>query len=85
MSLRYEWDDDKARANLKQHKVGFATIFSDDDHSLDEIREIIIGYSVRNRLVLVSFTERGPDSLRIISARVATRNERKSHEESKEN
>jgi uncharacterized protein len=95
MSVTFEWDDDKAKANLKKHKVGFdeastvfadhlAKIFSDNEHSADEIREIIVGHSVLNRLLLVSFTERGRDVIRIISARVATRNERKSHEENKE-
>ena len=56
MSVRFEWDDDKAKANLKKHKVGFdeastvfadhlAKIFSDDEHSAEEIREIIVGHS----------------------------------------
>jgi hypothetical protein len=95
MSVRFEWDDDKAKSNLKKHKVGFgeassvfadrlAKIFSDDKHSAEEVREIIIGHSSQNRLLLVSFTERGRDVIRIISARVATRNERKCHEENKE-
>ena len=96
MSVRFEWDDDKAKANLKKHKVSFdeactvfgdplAKIFGDDQHSAGELREIIVGDSLPRRLLLVSFTERGRDVIRIISARVATRNERKSHEESKAN
>ena len=96
MSVRFEWDDDKAKSSLKKHKVSFdeastvfgdplAKIFSDDQHSSEEIREIIVGDSASGRLLLVSFTERGRDVIRIISARVATRNERKSHEESKAN
>ena len=96
MSVRFEWDDDKAKANLKKHKVSFdeactvfgdalAKIFGDDQHSAGELREIIVGDSLPGRLLLVSFTERGRDVIRIISARVATRNERKSHEESKDN
>jgi uncharacterized protein len=95
MSVRFEWDDDKAKTNLKKHKVSFdeastvfgdplAKIFSDDKHSLEEIREIIVGHSILERLLLVSFTERGRDVVRIISARVATRNERKSYEENKD-
>jgi uncharacterized DUF497 family protein len=94
MSVRFEWDDDKAARNLTKHRVGFdearsvfsdrlAKIFSDDGHSTEEIREIIVGYSILNRLLLVSFTERGRNVIRIISARVATRKERKSHEENK--
>jgi uncharacterized protein len=95
MSVRFEWDDDKAKANLKKHKVSFdeastvfgdalAKIFSDEKHSSEEIREIIVGHSILDRLLLVSFTERRRDVIRIISARVATRNERKSYEENKD-
>ena len=95
MSVRFEWDDDKAKANVKKHKVSFdeassvfadplAKIFDDDEHSTEEIREIIVGHSITKRLLLVSFTERGRDVVRIISARVATRNERKSYEESED-
>jgi uncharacterized protein len=95
MSVRFEWDDDKAKANVKKHKVSFdeassvfadplAKIFDDDEHSTEEIREIIVGHSITKRLLLVSFTERGRDVVRIISARVATRNERKAHEENED-
>lgn len=95
MPVVFEWDDDKARSNLKKHQVGFeeastvfgdplAKIFSDDQHSDREVREIIIGHSTSARLLLVSFTERGRDLIRIISARVATRHERKVHEENKD-
>jgi uncharacterized DUF497 family protein len=95
MSVRFEWDDDKAKANVKKHKVSFdeassvfadplAKIFDDDEHSTEEIREIIVGHSITKRLLLVSFTERGRDVVRIISARVATRNERKAYEESED-
>ena len=48
--------------------IHLAKIFSDDEHSAEEIREIIIGYSNLNRLLFVSFTERGRDAVRIISA-----------------
>ena len=58
-----------------------ARIFDDPDHSLREPREIILGFSSKERLLLVSFTERH-DRIRIISARVATPRERKAHEES---
>ena len=54
-----------------------AAIFDDDEHSQDECRELIIGQSMAGRLLLVSFTERGKLMVRIISARKATRNERK--------
>jgi uncharacterized protein len=95
MAARFQWDDDKAKVNLKKHKVDFdeastvfgdhlAKIFSDEEHSGEEVREIIVGHSILNRLLLVSFTERAPDFVRIISARVATRSERKSYEENKD-
>jgi uncharacterized protein len=87
----FEWDDGKAQPNLQKHGVSFqeaatifadplAAIFADPDHSTDETREIIVGLSERNRLLVVSFTERDKN-IRIISARVATPRERKKHEE----
>ena len=94
MAVTFEWDSAKANVNLKKHKVSFdeastvfgdplAKIFFDEDHSTQENRELIIGHSENNRLVLVSFTERRADVVRIISARIATKNERKAYEESK--
>lgn len=91
MSLRFEWDPKKAKANLAKHAVLFeeavtvfgnprARIFDDEEHSIDERRELIIGHSHKQRLILVSFT--GPeDKIRLISAREATRHERKDYEE----
>ena len=58
-----------------------AIIFDDEEYSRDEIREIVIGHSMLRRLMLVSFTERGHDLVRIISARQATTRERKDYEE----
>jgi uncharacterized DUF497 family protein len=92
MSLRFEWDKKKAAANLKKHKVSFdeattvfddplAYIFDDEDHSEDEHREIIIGHSILQRVLLVSFTERVEDLIRILSARLATKREQKDYEE----
>jgi len=92
MSVVFEWDPRKARANLRKHGIGFseavsvfvdplARIFLDEDHSSEEQREIIIGYSVARRLLLVSFTERVKDRVRIISARRATRGEQGDYEE----
>jgi uncharacterized DUF497 family protein len=91
MSPRFTWDHDKAAANQKKHGVSFAeaqtvfdnplaVIFADEAHSDSEAREIIIGHSARNRLLLVCFTER-TDSVRIISARRATAKERSDYEE----
>jgi len=92
MGLDFEWDADKAASNLAKHKVGFdeastvfhdplARIFADEGHSAEETREIIVGHSLAGRLLLVCFTERGRDLVRIISARIATRKERKAYEE----
>ena len=57
-----------------------AVIFDDQVHSTNERREIIIGHSQRNQLLLVAFTERS-SSIRIISARLATRKEREDYEQ----
>ena len=92
MSVRFEWDSKKALANLRKHNVSFveactvfddplAAIFDDEGHSLGESREIIIGHSANERLLLVCFTERTNDVIRVFSARPATRKERKDYEE----
>jgi uncharacterized DUF497 family protein len=91
MSLRFEWDPTKAEANLAKHEISFeeamtvfadplARIFPDEEHSVDELREIIIGHSARRQLILVNFTSID-DRVRIFSARKATRRERKDYEE----
>ena len=91
MALEFEWDPVKAELNLKEHGVSFdeaTTIFrdtlsitiSDPDHSDYEDRFIDIGMSHRMHLLVVSYTER-KDNIRIISARRATRAERKNYEE----
>ncbi len=90
--VQYLWNADKAALNLKKHRVGFeeavtvfndsqARIIYDEDHSEDETREIIIGYSSQNRLLFVSYHEREPEVIRIISARLATRKEHQQYEE----
>lgn len=89
--LKFEWNNNKARLNLKQHNVTFdeastvfynplAKIFDDSRHSLSEVREIIIGNSIRGRLLFVAFTKR-KNSIRIFSARNVTKRERKEYEE----
>ena len=91
MALEFEWDPVKAKLNLKEHGVSFdeaTTIFrdtlsitiSDPDHSDYEDRFVDIGMSHRMQLLVVSYTER-KDKIRIISARRATRAERKNYEE----
>ncbi len=87
---QFEWDERKAVTNVRKHGVGFeeaatvfadphAVIFDDEAHSNAELRELIIGHSDRNRLLVVSFTERG-EAVRIISARRATNKERRDYE-----
>ncbi len=91
MRLSFEWDEEKAKANLKKHRVSFdeaTTVFtdsfsitiSDPDHSVDEQRYIDIGISDNGRVLVVVYTERGSD-IRIISCRKATPSERKIYEE----
>jgi uncharacterized DUF497 family protein len=91
MALTFEWDPQKAAANVRKHGITFdeaTTVFGDpfgtvtDDprHSAGERRLALLGYSQANRLLAVMFTERG-DRIRLISARTATRRERKDYEE----
>ena len=91
MSIRFRWDPNKDATNLAKHRVSFdeartvfadplARIFPDEDHSSAEQREFIVGHSRHGRLLFVFFTER-PDGVRIFSARPATRQERRDHEE----
>jgi uncharacterized DUF497 family protein len=87
----FEWDLEKAKANLGKHGVSFAeaeTVFGDPlsmnmpdpDHSEGEHRFIVMGMSDRYRLLVVSYTDRPPRT-RIVSARLTTRHERKQYEE----
>lgn len=89
--MRFEWDDQKARANIKKHGVTFGEateVFDDpnliegvdEEHSYDEARFVIIGYSAL-RMLFVVFAERHGDVIRIISARPPTPTERKLYEE----
>ena len=91
MALRFEWDKHKAHWNLRAHGVSFGeatTVFadplsitiSDPDHSMAEMRFVDLGLSHRGRLLVVSYTERG-NRIRLISARLATGNERRRYEE----
>ena len=89
--MRFEWDGDKAAANVKTHRVSFdeavtvfyvplAATFDDPDHSDGESRLVTVGYSARGRLLVVCHVERGAGT-RLISARRATVRERKRHED----
>ena len=89
--MKIEWDQRKAKVNLKKHAVPFeeaATALSDPmavtgldpDHSLYEERYITFGISQKGRLIVVSHTEEG-ETIRIISARKASRGEKELYEE----
>ncbi len=91
MNLEFEWDAKKSEANRAIHGIDFgealtvfrdplARIFEDEEHSNHERREIIIGHSVKDRLIVACFTVR-TSRIRVISARKATRLERKDYEE----
>ncbi len=89
--MRLSWDDAKAIANLARHGVSFheavtvfgdplAITYPDPDHSIGEERYITFGRSASGRLLVVAHVER-QDGLRVISARPATRRERRIYEE----
>ena len=91
--MEFEWDDDKAERNEQKHGVSFTeaeTVFGDTlaltgydpDHSDEEDRYITMGTSIEDRLLVVSHTDRG-NRIRIISARVASRKERRDYEDGK--
>ena len=89
--MDFEWDEDKADENLRKHGVSFSeamTVFADPlsltgydpEHSDDEDRYITMGESADNRLLVISHVDRGED-IRIVSAREATRAERRDYED----
>jgi uncharacterized DUF497 family protein len=94
MALTFEWEARKAAANLAKHGVSFEealTVFADpfarleddDRHSVSETRLVLLGSSSADRLLAVMFTDRGPERIRLISARQATRSERRQYEEAR--
>lgn len=89
--MEYEWDSKKTKANKRKHGVSFheaatvfgdplAITFSDPDHSIDECRYLTFAQSILDRLLVVSHAD-SEDKIRIISARLMTRQERKIYEE----
>jgi hypothetical protein len=87
----FEWDPEKADANFQKHGVSFdeaSTVFGDPlsllmpdpDHSAHEERYLVLGMSAHQKLLVVAFAERPPNT-RLISARRATQAERKRYEE----
>jgi uncharacterized DUF497 family protein len=85
--LEFEWSPAKAASNLKKHGVSFeeartafedeeALLIPDPEHSVGEERFVLLGVSGASRLLVVIHCERGPDIIRLISARKAERTER---------
>jgi len=92
MELIFEWDEEKAKLNIKKHRVSFEeakTVFDDpflmtfpdEDHSVYENRFLNVGMSARSRVLVVVHTERHQNAIRIISCRKATRLEKSAYEE----
>ena len=91
--LRFEWDPRKAAANERRHGVSFeeaqtvffderARLIDDPEHSADEDRFILLGMSTKLRILVVVHAYRAEDEvIRLISARKATRSERKRYDE----
>ncbi|RPI79247.1 MAG: BrnT family toxin [Desulfobacteraceae bacterium] len=88
--MQFEWDKKKSKRNTEKHHVSFeeaitvfydpiSATFNDPAHSIGEHRLITIGFSSHGHLLVISHTERGK-TIRIISARLATAQERKRHE-----
>lgn len=88
--MRFEWDEDKNQLNIQKHGLDFADAWEvfttpmltalDDRQDYGEDRWVGVGM-LRTRVVIVVFTERGADVLRIISMRKATSRERKHYEQ----
>lgn len=87
----FEWDEAKAKANIRKHQISFEearTVFwdpfsltiPDPEHSFGEQRYLDLGRSSRDRILAVSYTERGA-TIRLISCRRATRAEQRTYEE----
>jgi uncharacterized protein len=92
--MDFEWNKNKAESNLKKHGISFSeasTVFgdpfeltiTDPDHSYHEIRFLSIGMSSTSNLLVVSYTERKKNIIRIISARKATKHERRQYEQNR--
>jgi len=94
MRPHFEWDEEKAKANLRKHRISFdeaTAVFADPfsltipdpDHSTDEQRYVDIGSSEKGRVLIVVYTERAT-RIRVISCREATPSERRLYEEGHE-
>jgi uncharacterized DUF497 family protein len=91
--MKFTWDPKKASENIKKHKITFdeavsvfhdplAKITDDPDHSIDEERFLLIGHSSReNLLIVVHVYKEEVETIRIVSARKATKKEKRDFEE----
>ena len=91
--LRFEWDPNKAKINIEKHGISFeeattvfadeqAVLFDDPDHSEDEDRSILLGFSAMAKMLIVCHCLREEGNvIRIISARKATKTEEKQYAE----
>ena len=94
-NIRFQWDPNKNQANIKKHKISFeevksvffdenARVIPDPEHSTNEERFIILGLSIKLKLLVVVHTYKENDEIiRIISARKATKTESKYYHEVK--
>ena len=89
--LNFEWDANKSASNIKKHDISFdeaktvftdeyARLISDPDNSQDEDRFLLLGTSIDSKLLVVCHCIREAESIRIISARKADKQERKIYE-----
>lgn len=87
--MQYDWDNNKAGSNFRKHGIHFSdavAVFSDDfaitmiDEHPHEERYIIIGIDAFRRILVVVYTWRGENTIRLISARKATKTERRQYE-----
>jgi uncharacterized DUF497 family protein len=89
--VNFEWDHDKAQRNVRKHGVSFdeaSTAFGDPlsvtiddpDHSVDEQRLLLLGQTLNGKLLVIAHVDDG-ETIRIISARMAERHERRQYEE----
>lgn len=90
--MTYEWDEVKAQLNIAKHGVSFdeaksvfgderGLVIFDEDHSEDEERFLLLGVSLKERILLVVHCYKQGDIIRIISARKATKNEQRQYKE----
>lgn len=90
-TIKFEWDENKNKINQRKHGISFdeattafydeyAILFDDPEHSADEDRFLIIGMTRKERICIISHCYRGQEgTIRIISARKATKNEKKTY------